>query len=309
MTQAALSAYLFFFRVIIVGLRQLRLQGGLVNRSKSLKAFKTIDSNHPCLRFPAVAPRCAGPAGPEISKAVARSCDKNTTRPLSLCVCVWTCVWTNIQSLDALCPVQGLFFATSFVFATSWAAGRCRHWKWENIKHQYHSIDVWWRSEFVVGGPACPSGTSREVPCRQGCNLTASQHSFDMSFLRMAVAMPHLVLHDKYQVMRSLDAEAARQRLLEPSAKKWPNLGWLPNWHCFAALSRMQPSNWGCGFLRRYRVQASRRTGSACVKDGKSWVWKRICWTTAKPGSLSEGPQKASCSSSSVCTDMETMKQ
>jgi len=27
--------------------------------------------------FPAMAPRCAGPAGPEISKAVARSCEKN----------------------------------------------------------------------------------------------------------------------------------------------------------------------------------------------------------------------------------------
>ena len=94
----------------------------------------------------------------------------------------------------------------------------------KSIKHQYHSIGkqlhVWWRSEFVVGGPACPSGTSREAPCRQGCNLTASQHSFEMSFLRMAVPMPHLVLHDKYQVMRSLDAEAARQRLLEPDPPK-----------------------------------------------------------------------------------------
>ena len=36
----------------------------------------------------------------------------------------------------------------------------------------------------------------------------------------MAVVMPHLVLHDKYQVMRSLDVEAARQRLLEPDQPK-----------------------------------------------------------------------------------------
>ena len=48
------------------------------------------------------------------------------------------------------------------------------------------------------------------------CNLTALQHSFEVSLLRMAVAMRHLVLHDKYQVMRRLDVEAALQRQLEP---------------------------------------------------------------------------------------------
>ena len=79
----------------------------------------------------------------------------------------------------------------------------------QSIKHQYHSIGkqrhVWSRSEFDTAGPACSSGASRKGPCRQGCNLTASQHSFEMSFLRMAVAMPHLVLHKKDQMMWSLD--------------------------------------------------------------------------------------------------------
>jgi len=39
-----------------------------------------------------------------------------------------------------------------------------------------------------------------------------------MSLLRMA--MRRLVLHEKYQVMRRLDVEAARQRQLEPDQPK-----------------------------------------------------------------------------------------
>ena len=171
-----------------VALRQLRLQGGLVNRSKSLKAFKMIDSNDPCLRF--------------------------SGRGSALCRSSWA--WNFKSGCSKLRKKQ----------KTSWAAGRCRHWKWGK-RHKtsiLHSIGkqlyVWWRIEFVVGGPAFPSGTSREVPCRQGCNLTALQHSFEMSLLRMAVAMRHLALHDKYQVMRRLDVEATRQRQLEPDQPK-----------------------------------------------------------------------------------------
>ena len=127
----------FFFMVIIVALRQLRLYGGLVNRSKSLKAFKFIDSNDPCLRFsgrervvgdaralwrglffectsfcsslPLLlvvfqrAPHCAGPAGPEISKAVAQRCESNT-KHLG-------------QLADAVTGSEG-----------------------KNLKHQYHGI-------------------------------------------------------------------------------------------------------------------------------------------------------------------------
>ena len=176
--------------VILVALRQLRLYGGLVNRSKSLKPFKSIDSNDPCLRF-------SGRGSP-------------------LCRSSWA--W-NVKSGCSKVRKQ---------HKTSWAAGRCRHWKWgKNLKHQYHGIGkqlhVWWRSEFVGGSPACSSGTSRKGPCRQGCNLTASQHSFEMSFLRMAVAMPHLVLHKKYHVMWSLDAKTPHKRLLEPDQ---PESGW-----------------------------------------------------------------------------------
>ena len=140
--------------------------------------------------FPAAAPHCAGPAGPEISKAVAQRCENNT-KHLG-------------QLADAVTGSEG-----------------------KNLKHQYHSIGkqlhVWWRNEFVGGSPACSSGTSRKGPCRQGCNLTASQHSFEMSFLRMAVAMPHLVLHKQYQVMWSVDAKAPHKRLLEPDQ---PKSGW-----------------------------------------------------------------------------------
>ena len=97
----------------------------------------------------------------------------------------------------------------------------------EVIKHQYHSIGkqrhVWSRSEFDRGGPACSSGASRKGPCRQGCNLTASQHSFEMSFLRMAVAMPHLVLHKKDQMMWSLDVQTLHERLHKPDQ---PKSGW-----------------------------------------------------------------------------------
>ena len=135
--------------------------------------------------FPAAAPHCAGPAGPEISKAVAQRCESNT-KHLG-------------QLADAVTGSEG-----------------------KNLKHQYHGIGkqlhVWWRSEFVGGSPACSSGTSRKGPCRQGCNLTASQHSFEMSFLRMAVAMPHLVLHKKYHVMWT-----PHKRLLEPDQ---PESGW-----------------------------------------------------------------------------------
>ena len=73
-------------------LRQLRLYGGLVNRSKSLKAFKSIDSNDPCLRF-------SGRGSP-------------------LCRSSWA--W-NFKSGCSMVRKQ---------HKTSWAAGRCRHWKW-----------------------------------------------------------------------------------------------------------------------------------------------------------------------------------
>ena len=151
---------------IIVALRQLRLYGGLVNRSKSLTAFKTIDGNSPCLRF------------------------SGRGSPLSRSSWAW-----NFKS-------------------------SCSKVRYHSIGKQRH---VWSRSEFDRGGPACSSGASRKGPCRQGCNLTASQHSFEMSFLRMAVAMPHLVLHKKDQMMWSLDVQTFHERLHKPEQ---PKSGW-----------------------------------------------------------------------------------
>ena len=113
---------------IIVALRQLRLYGGLVNRSKSLTAFKTIDEIPLASGFLAAAPHCPGPAGPEISKAVSQRCENNS-KHLG-------------QVVHAITGSEG-----------------------QSIKHQYHSIGkqrhVGSRSEFDRGGPACSSGASR----------------------------------------------------------------------------------------------------------------------------------------------------
>ena len=89
---------------------------------------------------------------------------------------------------------------------------------------------VWRCTELVVDGPVSPTGISRAVPCRPGCNLTALQHSFEMSLLHMAVAVRHVVLHDKYQVA---SGGSASEAVWTRSAKKWPNLNWLPNWQLF----------------------------------------------------------------------------
>ena len=51
--------------------------------------------------FPAVAPRCAGPAGPEISKAVARSSEKNTKHRHTDVANKEPCWWRRIASAVA----------------------------------------------------------------------------------------------------------------------------------------------------------------------------------------------------------------
>ena len=57
-----------------------------------------------------------------------------------------------------------------------------------------------------------------------------------------APGSPRRGSHD-VEVARAKIAPAAAQTGL---AKTWLNLKWLPRWHCFAALTRLQPSNSGC---------------------------------------------------------------
>ena len=123
--------------------------GGLVNRSKSLTAFTTIDRNHPCLRF-------SGRGSPLLRSSWASNFKSACSRGEN-----------NSKHLGQLAhAISGSEEKT--------------------IKHQYHSIGkqrhVGSHSELDEGFPTSLSGACHTGPCRQGCNLTASQHSLKCHF-------------------------------------------------------------------------------------------------------------------------------